>query len=531
MLEVDKNNNTDELEDYGVWVKSGPENYIDSKDSPADNDFELTDLESNPDNFLLTEEEETLLDSLEKDVKTDDEDFLNIQEVNNLDFNDDEEDENIDADSSFDDTLLDTPADDSSESDNSFNIEEDSLEEDDSFETEEKEEFIDINIAKPVAANENQNNEKSADIISQIAADLKNDLSAIKNELHELKMELARYKKTEGKEKGDSVEDPENNDEKAASRGFFSDDGDETIALTGDELDNIFNTAEITEESKTESSKNLKEKIGVKKLDTEEFSEEPEIDTTFDIEEDDIDINNLPDIEDDFTIDENIDMEDSELDIETPQEDESMEIEESELDIELPQEDEIIEEAIDEITLEGSAYEENRDELSFLDGKIDETSEKEKIILDDVSEVDDDKEITEEDFKEIRLDDEDIKEDSDKDSLDEELTIDGISHEEPSDIKKGITFEEESSDEEIALEPSKAARKHEKSDAKHKTAKKEPKGKAIEEIPDNLKTEIKSVLVYLDQLLEALPDNKIDEFAKSEHFKTYKKLFEELDLM
>ena len=35
--------------------------------------------------------------------------------------------------------------------------------------------------------------------------------------------------------------------------GFFEDDEDETIALTGDELDNILNTADVTEESGTVS--------------------------------------------------------------------------------------------------------------------------------------------------------------------------------------------------------------------------------------------------------------------------------------
>jgi hypothetical protein len=50
-------------------------------------------------------------------------------------------------------------------------------------------------------------------------------------------------------------------------------------------------------------------------------------------------------------------------------------------------------------------------------------------------------------------------------------------------------------------------------------------------IPSHLKQELKTVLSYMDQLLEALPDNKIEEFAKSEHFKTYKKLFKELGLV
>ncbi|MCQ2590759.1 MAG: hypothetical protein MJ179_10080, partial [Treponema sp.] len=45
-----------------------------------------------------------------------------------------------------------------------------------------------------------------------------------------------------------------------------------------------------------------------------------------------------------------------------------------------------------------------------------------------------------------------------------------------------------------------------------------------------LKKDIKSVLLYMDQLLENLPEDKIVEFAKSEEFATYKKLFSELGL-
>ena len=45
-----------------------------------------------------------------------------------------------------------------------------------------------------------------------------------------------------------------------------------------------------------------------------------------------------------------------------------------------------------------------------------------------------------------------------------------------------------------------------------------------------IQDDIKSVLVYMDQLLENLPEDKIEEFARSEHFDTYKKLFSELGI-
>jgi hypothetical protein len=50
------------------------------------------------------------------------------------------------------------------------------------------------------------------------------------------------------------------------------------------------------------------------------------------------------------------------------------------------------------------------------------------------------------------------------------------------------------------------------------------------DIPSNLKRDLKSVLSYMDQLLESLPEEKIEEFAKSEYFDTYKKVFEELGI-
>ncbi|MDR1596739.1 MAG: hypothetical protein LBR99_03440, partial [Treponema sp.] len=50
------------------------------------------------------------------------------------------------------------------------------------------------------------------------------------------------------------------------------------------------------------------------------------------------------------------------------------------------------------------------------------------------------------------------------------------------------------------------------------------------EVPSAIKIELKNVLAYLDKLLESLPEEKIEEFAKSEYFDTYKKLFEELGI-
>ncbi|MCL2244784.1 MAG: hypothetical protein FWC03_10030 [Treponema sp.] len=50
-------------------------------------------------------------------------------------------------------------------------------------------------------------------------------------------------------------------------------------------------------------------------------------------------------------------------------------------------------------------------------------------------------------------------------------------------------------------------------------------------IPTELKSELRNILSYMDQLLDSLPENKIEEFAKSEYFDSYKKLFKELGLV
>ena len=49
-------------------------------------------------------------------------------------------------------------------------------------------------------------------------------------------------------------------------------------------------------------------------------------------------------------------------------------------------------------------------------------------------------------------------------------------------------------------------------------------------LDEGLKNDLKNVLAVIDELLYALPEKKIREFAKSDHFKVYEKLFSELGL-
>jgi hypothetical protein len=50
-------------------------------------------------------------------------------------------------------------------------------------------------------------------------------------------------------------------------------------------------------------------------------------------------------------------------------------------------------------------------------------------------------------------------------------------------------------------------------------------------ISATFKGELRNVLSYMDHLLESLPEEKIEEFAKSEYFDTYKKIFKDLGLV
>ena len=51
-----------------------------------------------------------------------------------------------------------------------------------------------------------------------------------------------------------------------------------------------------------------------------------------------------------------------------------------------------------------------------------------------------------------------------------------------------------------------------------------------DELPSNIKKDVKSVLSYMDQLLESLPEEKMKEFAESEYFEMYNRLFSELGI-
>ncbi|MDR1895028.1 MAG: hypothetical protein LBQ61_10155, partial [Spirochaetales bacterium] len=287
-----------ELEQYGVWVKVGPEDIQDSSFDDA-KDFQLEDLElpesEVQEDNLLTDEEENLLGNLENNesLNGDDDfsldfpentgdteegefnegeapegdDFSFEEEVNSrdLDFPDSPGEEDLfggepeireidlDAEEGFsgDDGILPTAKDGLSDLEESDLIQSDfgeTLQELDRSESEnagppktgrgrdldalEKDLMeTDQEISRAAA----QDSKDTASILLKI----EQELLAIRSELSSLKQELTHMK----------TEAPEVVKEKVSETGFFDEDDDETIALTGDELDNILNTADFTEAS------------------------------------------------------------------------------------------------------------------------------------------------------------------------------------------------------------------------------------------------------------------------------------------
>jgi len=278
---------------------------------------------------------------------------------------------------------------------------------------------------------------------------IEQELSLIKNELSSLKSELAELRKSKG-----VMAEPDLQE----SHGFFDEEEDETIALTGDELNNILNTADITEEV----------------ADSESDTPEIVIDKSTNDSDSDFD---------DFTTDE-ITLNEVPTDITWDENPESIE---ATPEVAVNAMDELEEEIVLDIP----------DMDSFTNDNI------------PIEEI------------ELDLQDEDNTEDFDLESI-ETMPTDEIELEISNDdilLEDTDTFMDLST-EEIELDYEEPTPKAPAVTDKN----------SMQAIPENLKNELKSVLAYMDQLLEALPEDKIKEFANSDYFNTYKKLFEELGL-
>ena len=366
-------------------------------------------------------------------------------------------------------------------------------------------------ITAPILDEGELETEKPSTQMTAIFSQIVTELSSLKNEIASLKNEFETLKN----EKQPENLKLESND--SGNEGFFSNsDEDDTIALSKDEMDNILNTADIAQAEKTEATQeNISEP---EELSSEEpeFEEEPEAtdetenlfgsaDDVADISDEDI----LSD--DDFAMEfENAQPEN----IEEPTLDDvdyTNISKENDLpeEISVPKNDDILVESSPTDLLEtkdsknesenaSDSFDEDPFELSSVEPSISETLTDEK--LDYLSKTPEEAEqnVNSEEVLEL------------PESEETENAKENESAEEVETEKTEATQENISEPEELSSE--------------------EPETKESKDISDDLKTEIKSVLSYMDQLLENLPENKIAEFAQSEQFDTYKKLFKELGL-
>ena len=366
-------------------------------------------------------------------------------------------------------------------------------------------------ITAPILDEGELETEKPSTQMTAIFSQIVTELSSLKNEIASLKNEFETLKN----EKQPENLKLESND--SGNEGFFSNsDEDDTIALSKDEMDNILNTADIAQAEKTEEiQENISEP---EELSSEEpeFEEEPEAtdetenlfgsaDDVADISDEDI----LSD--DDFAMEfENAQTEN----IEEPTLDDvdyTNISKENDLpeEISVPKNDDILVESSPTDLLEtkdsenegensSDSFDEDPFELSSVEPSISETLTDEK--LDYLSKTPEEAE----------------------QNVNSEEVLELPESEEPENAKENEASEE--------VETEKTEATQENISEPEELSSEEPETKESKDISDDLKTEIKSVLSYMDQLLENLPENKIAEFAQSEQFDTYKKLFKELGL-
>lgn len=333
-------------------------------------------------------------------------------------------------------------------------------------------------------------NDKATEILTQIASelvDIKNELANMKFEMAQTQQKLEESKTSASQENtitGSILNDVAESDK----TGFFNDDdGDETIALTGDELNNILITADFTEEN------------------TEKDYEIPE--TLDEIDEAFLDDDNL---EKDTKDEPEVFADDDLLNAVEPEHinDLTDDISYLDEDVELHTEDEP-DEKIEEIEIE-DFLSDDTEEPALEDHNLDESGTDEGGILDDF-----DMPITElelPDGQSIPLGDEYSGFEAITEKIEE-------GRDEASDFEDAV-FSPEELDQ--------AAKDIPRLELNESAA--EEQKVQTETLPIHLKDEIKSVLTYMDQLLESLPEEKIEEFAKSEYFDTYKRLFDELGI-
>ena len=423
-----------------------------------------------------------------------------------------------------------------------------------------------------------QNKEETTEttVNNELLEKIVSDLSGLKDEINSLKNDLAELKE---KNTLDNISSGQNDGEQPAEReielpvqsepaeepgGFFnSDEEDDTIALSGDELSNIVSNADFTEETAepdTQYDESTEETVTEEQPEQElpeDFSADFSNDTPFGGIEDTVIPDEEPDSGLSMDINEEIleepNLDDIETNADIPEE------------IEIPKVDDIAETQDEEPTLDDILVESSS--TDFMDSVTDSTNMQPDIEITEPVEpelAEEEAAITKEEADDITSEysadttentepvlDEDAalelpeESSSDAENTDEESTDDIFNETAIEDAQhtqdammNDIMNEAPSVDNALSEENVDYLSKDNTvlSDDEAAVAESEPEPSAETEqtdtsdLPSDIKEDVKSVLLYMDQLLENLPEDKIMEFAKSEQFTTYKKLFNELGL-
>jgi hypothetical protein len=521
---------SDELDEYGVWVKSEPQDL--SSTLPEIED--LPDMESPDSTEDLDLPDFSDFDPAGSDTALED---ISLEDTP-LEF------EEIPENSDLPEGLEPAPIDQDGFTEVSMN---DFLDSESSLGSLNSIDFGDLDST--VAEMEPENPPPKADVPSGITdssggADLSNqllmkiadELSSIKRELSSLKSELALVRSDAGK--------TESADAKGG--GFFDEEDDEKIALTGDELDNILNTANFTEESGSGEAVNDDLSLDGDSSDSTDtgFDEVDlsELDGAVKVEDE------LKNLNDDLDVSLDLSSDFPDFDEESPELDSLRE--EGALPITpAPEDTSYLEE---DLLAEDISAGEQGEQIDLSEAVIDEPDLSSHITENPVSEpaidnISIDMEMEEQSVSEASGGSEDFvfeTEETMEIPVSEDPLIDDST---PPVEDSGFGFNEEpwvppEEPEPAAAESSAAPETVDDfSDISFDIPGEDtplpasvPAGTEAESddgIPSNLKQELKTVLSYMDQLLESLPEDKIEEFAKSEYFDTYKKLFEELGLV
>ncbi len=503
----------DELDNYGVWVKKPP------RDIPVQDAFDIaadlpdfSSLDDIPDtspvpesfstknDFLPENDQDTSLTSEELSNITGNIDVISTEDVKKQ--NGSEEKAENNPASTVDDTIPDT-----------FDQETAALTETEA-------------VTIPDASITQRSNE--------LLEEIRRELASLKEEITSLKNDFVELKKSEISPTALSTQSAKED------TGFFNNtEDDDTIALSGDELDNILNNADFTKESsKVENVPAEEEKKSSEEKDPDQLQDK----TKKSAVEQDSFYENIQDTDNSLKIDFNNDNLSEPL------------LDNIDLDSEISRDRENLPEEITVPKPEDILVESSPTDLMDADTETDSSEHK-------TMEKPEDTQISLETLDDLypketpineALSDEKIDYLTSEEKIEDASAIPEELHEEPApgepvDFTEPLeqpapeTFSDNTEPEPVQEEPVEELHEEpapeesvdftEPMEQPAATNSTESAGQQGNSLPAGLTQDIKSVLSYMDQLLENLPDDKITEFAQSEQFVVYKKLFTELGLV